>query len=72
MKSKIFNILKVAVSLSLIGYLIYKYWDEIVDFLTTVTVDDINFWFLFLAAFMHFTGLIISAVRWQMLLRLQE
>jgi len=70
-KSKIFNIAKVIVSLSLIGYLIYKYWEEITNFLSTVTVNDINFWFLFLAAFMHFTGLIISAVRWQMLLKLQ-
>jgi len=69
-KSRIINVLKVIVSLSLIAYLIYKYWDEILDFLTTVTVEDINFYFLFLAAFMHLTGLLISAVRWKMLLQL--
>ncbi|MGM0365718.1 MAG: lysylphosphatidylglycerol synthase transmembrane domain-containing protein [Actinomycetota bacterium] len=72
MKSRIINILKAVVSLSLIAYLIYRYWDEILDFLTTVTLDDINLWFLALAAFMHFTGLIISAVRWKALLKLHN
>ncbi len=70
MKSKLFNILKIVVSLSLIAYLIYRYWGDIIDFLATVTSDDINFLFLFLSAFMHVTGLIISSVRWKALLRL--
>lgn len=71
MKSRIFNLLKVVISLSLIAYLLYRYWDEIINFVTTVTADDIHFLFLFLSAFLHVTGLIISAVRWKALLRLQ-
>ncbi|MGM0368350.1 MAG: lysylphosphatidylglycerol synthase transmembrane domain-containing protein, partial [Actinomycetota bacterium] len=71
MKKRIFNIVKIIVSLTLIAYLIYKYWDNLVSFFRTVTLDDINLYFLFLAAFMHFTGLLISAVRWKLLLNLQ-
>ncbi len=71
MKNKIFNIIKIIVSISLIAYLIYKYWDELLNFFTTVTLDDINLYFLFLAAFMHVTGLLISAIRWKILLNMQ-
>lgn len=71
MKSKLFNIVRVVVSLALIGYLIYKYRDNILSFFSTTTTDDINFYFLALAAFMHFIGLIISAIRWKILLGLQ-
>ncbi len=72
MRTKLFNIIKVAVSLSLIAYLIYRYWDDIAEFFATVTLDDIDFLFLFLAAFLHVTGLIISSVRWKMLLGLHR
>lgn len=72
MKNRIFNIVKIVVSISLIAYLIYKYWDNIVIFFRTVTLEDINLYFLFLAAFMHVTGLLISAIRWKLLLNLQK
>ncbi|MBN2072578.1 MAG: flippase-like domain-containing protein [Actinobacteria bacterium] len=72
MKKRAFNIIRILVSISLISYLVFRYRVDLKNFFTDITVNDINFWFLVLAAMMHVTGLLISSIRWKILLGLQD
>jgi len=72
MKKKLFNLIKIIISISLIVYLFYRYRDDLVGFFQSTSLEDINIYFLVLAALMHLTGLLISSIRWKMLLKMQK
>jgi len=69
MKDRLFTLLKVGISLGLIGYLLLVKVD-----LATVgkAIADANIWYLLLALILYFGAITVGCYKWRLLLKAQE
>ena len=69
MRDRLFTLLKVGISLGLIGYLLLVKVD-----LATVgkAIADANAWYLLLAVILYFGAITVGCYKWQLLLKAQE